>query len=639
MKDQKNKSSLAEILPIEDLFKVLVENTLDIISLLDVSGNILYQSPSVESLMGYTQSELLGVNVTSLIHPEDIEEAVGKLQRLAEGVSKTEKQELRFKDKPGNWRDIDVVGRRFEYGEHMGLILTTRDVTESRALLDDLKQSNELFQTAFHVSSNIGSLSTFETGEFIDVNRAWEETTGWPREEAIGKNAIELNIWGDDEGRKRVLLGLQEHGRLERRPVVLYRKTGEQRELLVDAKVLMVSGSKCIYLSAVDQTATKMLEEQLRQSQKMEAVGQLTGGIAHDFNNLLSVILGNAEFIKIQLGENSGFLSAIDAIVRSTKRGAALTQQLLAFSRKQALSPSSVLLSREVENTVAMLNRSLGEDVDVLTKFPDELWSCRVDLGQFENSILNLALNSRDAMPGGGSISIEYSNKCVNEDNEIFEGVARGDYVEIVFSDSGKGIPAESIGQVFEPFYTTKDIGKGTGLGLSMVYGFVKQSKGHVSVASVEGKGTTVSILLPRSESDELKVVQQAKAGDKLDGNGKKVLLIEDNTDVRELTSSMLEALNFQVYELSDGEYVEPLLLKVPDIDLLICDVILPGQFKGPDIARIVKTKTPSITVLLMSGFAQADTSNTNDNEDPIPLISKPFSAGELAEKISNLDL
>lgn len=623
--------------PSEDPFQILVENALDVIALLDENGKIIYQSPSVERVFGYTQTELMDRDVMELVHPEDRESTGSKLGKLLHKVSAEERHELRYMHKNGEWRYIEVQARYFEIQSLPRVVLNTRDVTENRKVLDELQLSNELFRTSFNANSNSCSLSKFDTGEFIDVNPAFERILGWSREEALSKTGLELNIWGSPENRELIVSRLVADGALSQLPFTAFSKTGESIEVLIDAKILVIAGSKCIYMSAMDITRTKKLEDQLRHSQKMEAVGQLTGGIAHDFNNLLSVILGNSELIQASLDPDSSLRSPIESILKATNRGAGLTHQLLAFSRKQNLQPIPISLNKAVEQTVSMLNQSLSEDIEIQTNIDDDLWPIEADPGQLENAILNLALNSRDAMPGGGTITISYTNKTIGEADAPFNDLPPGDYVSLAFADTGSGIPTKVLQQVFEPFFTTKETGRGTGLGLSMVFGFVNQSGGQVFIQSEQEEGTTVTILLPRSKSATADQAAEQVTSNIANWQGQTALLVEDNADVRNLTAKMLERIGFKVLTAEDGSVARDLLQQDPNIDFLLSDVILPGELKGPDVGKLVQAQFPEAAILLMSGFNPEGHHSTESNSENMPLISKPFTNEELVRRIQGV--
>lgn len=632
-----NTEAIAD--PSTDLFRVLVENAMDVISLLDESGTLLYQSPSVERVYGYTPSELMGTDVLALVHPEDLDSTTAKLGALLQKTSPEERHKLRYLHKNGEWLHIEVQARIFEVESGLRVVLTARDVSENHRILDELRLSNELFQTVFHASSNICTLSNFDTGEFIDVNFAFEKVLGWTREQAVSKSALELNIWGSSEKRELIMSHLAAEGKLSQFPFTAHSSTGKQIEVLINAEILMVSGSKCAYLSSVDVTETNKLEEQLRHSQKLEALGQLTGGIAHDFNNLLSVILGNSEIIQMSLDQDSKLQPALESILKATNRGAGLTHQLLAFSRKQALQPIAIALNEAIEHTVSMLNQSLSEDIEIQTSIDDDLWPIKVDPGQLENAILNLALNSRDAMPTGGTITIAYSNKAIDAGEAAALDIPPGDYVSLAFADTGSGMSDDVIQKVFEPFFTTKETGRGTGLGLSMVFGFVNQSGGHVSIQSKQNSGTTITVLLPRSETAKLDQPTKKGKAEDFDWQGHTALLVEDNDEVRKLTTGMLKLMGFDVLVAEDGSAAVKFLKQDQAIDFLLSDVILPGELKGPDIARLVRKHSPDTAILLMSGYAPEQIHMPDNDSGPTPIIRKPFTNKDLIRKIQTVFL
>jgi PAS domain S-box-containing protein len=386
-------------------------------------------------------------------------------------------------------------------------------------------------------------------------------------------------------------------------------------------------------------TAHLALQEQLAQAQKMETVGQLTGGVAHDFNNLLAVIIGNAELL-LRRGDLAAQNSpdgnkaerSVDAILRSAYRGAELTQQLLAFSRKQALSPKVIILNKQVGGMIAMLRRSLDARIEIETRSSDDLWPCLADPGQLENVVLNLAINARDAMPGGGTLSFETANAYLDENSAAQADVNPGAYVTLAVTDTGTGMPAEVRDHIFEPFFTTKDQGKGTGLGLSMVFGFVKQSNGHVTVDSEEGHGTTVKLYLPRAmqQPSDAENHEAKQPG----AHGECILVVEDDPDVRNLAVNLLGDLGYRVLEAGDGKAAVGILAREQHIDLLFTDVILTGAMNGNDIARHAHSHHPDIKIMYMSGYSHDALIHQGRLEDAVVLLQKPFSRAELAVKL-----
>ena len=381
-------------------------------------------------------------------------------------------------------------------------------------------------------------------------------------------------------------------------------------------------------------------EERLRQAQKMETVGQLTGGVAHDFNNLLQVVTGNLEILLRNLPEDSARLRrSADNAMKGAQRAATLTQRLLAFSRRQPLEPKPAELNKLVAGMSELLHRTLGETVEVETVLAPRLWRVEIDTNQLENAILNLAVNARDAMGSGGKLTIETSNTHLDQrytaDNSE---VAPGQYVVICVSDTGIGMDAETVARAFEPFFTTKDVGRGTGLGLSMVYGFVKQSGGHLKIYSELGEGTTVKIYLPRyyGSVDEAEAAAEQPAPEGT--RGETVLVCEDDADVRGYSVEVLRELGYRVLEAEDG----PAALRIverPDerIDLLFTDVVLPGGMTGAVLAEAARRARPDLKVLFTTGYARNAIVHHGRLDAGVELITKPFSYADLAARVRDL--
>jgi signal transduction histidine kinase len=374
--------------------------------------------------------------------------------------------------------------------------------------------------------------------------------------------------------------------------------------------------------------ARRLIEEQLHQSQKMEAVGQLTGGVAHDFSNLLMVISGNLELIEDGATEKDAVQRLAAAARKAADRGASLTAQLLAFSRRQKLNPKPVHADVLIRDFQDLIRRAVGECCEVKLVADDPLWPCYVDPAQLETALLNLALNGRDAMPNGGMLQIELRNVTL-EENAI-PGVSSGAYVKLSVTDTGCGMAPEILDRVFEPFFTTKEVGRGTGLGLSMVYGFVRQSSGHVAIESTVGAGTTVSLYLPKST--QLPAIEMADVHlkDVPAGSGR-VLMVEDDEDVLDVTSVMLRELGYHVVCARNGAEAIQLLTSGRQFDLLFSDVVMPRGMSGIELAREAKRLCADLKVLLTSGNA-ADVLARYGAEDEFPIIGKPFRRVELAQ-------
>ena len=374
-------------------------------------------------------------------------------------------------------------------------------------------------------------------------------------------------------------------------------------------------------------------EEVLRQSQKMQALGQLTGGVAHDFNNLLAIIYSSSELLGEQTGESGKML---DNIQRAAQRGADLTSRLLTFSRQQALEPKTIDLNAHVTDMTEVLRRTLGENVRVEMLAGEDLWYCECDPGQLENAILNFALNARDAMPEGGVLAIKTFNQRLDEKYAATQSeVDAGEYVALCVTDNGCGMSQSVAERAFEPFYTTKGLGEGTGLGLSMAFGFAKQSCGHITIDSEQGLGTVVTLYLPRSHS-EPQPVDVAQVQPTTDNGSHSILVVEDDPDVRSLICSMVESLGYRVHEAADSDAAMNVLTANPEVSLMLSDVMLAGPQSGPQLAGVAQKTLPGLKVVFMSGYTDEAISGHRELGRQ-PLLRKPFRKHRLTEVLNEV--
>ncbi len=392
-----------------------------------------------------------------------------------------------------------------------------------------------------------------------------------------------------------------------------------------------------------DVTEERDREERLRQAQKLEAIGQLTGGVAHDFNNLLTVITGAIELLRESDLDDETASRLLEEASRAAGRGAALTHQLLAYSRKQPLRPEKVDANKLLSDMEDLLQRTLGETIEVELVGADGLWSCKVDPIQLQNVILNLAINARDAMPGGGRLTIETANTRLDEEYvEAHEDVEHGQYVMIALTDTGEGMTEDMKERAFEPFFTTKEVGKGSGLGLSMVYGFVKQSGGHIKIYSELGEGTTVRLYIPRlidREKSHLSIRSGLSPEEAPRGNGETVLVVEDDPAVRKLSAYLLRQLGYNVLVAGDASEALEVLCSAQGrtIDLLFTDVVLPGGKSGHDLAREAQTWNPSLRVLYASGYIENAVCHAGRLDSGIDLLEKPYRRDQLAVRVREI--
>jgi signal transduction histidine kinase len=406
------------------------------------------------------------------------------------------------------------------------------------------------------------------------------------------------------------------------------RKDGETLELELAVSEAWI-GNQRVFIGAMrDISERKRLEARLRQTQKMEAIGQLTGGVAHDFNNLLGVILGNAELLEDSIGADD---PQVQAVIRAAGRGSELTERLLAFSRLRPLQPS-VLDPAQLLGTMSdLLTRTLAETIEVELRSEGDIWRIEVDPAQMESALLNLAINAGQAMPGGGKLTIEIANQTI--DRRAAAGmtdVAPGRYVTMAVRDTGVGMAPEVLARAFDPFFTTKPVGVGSGLGLSMVYGFARQSGGFAVIESEPGRGTTVRLYLPRVEAEVVEPQAEPEA-EAPRARGETVLVIEDDPDVRDLAVTLLESLGYQVLSASEGAGALDILKVTPRIDLVLSDVMLPGGLLGPEVVQMAKQARPDLRVLFMSGYADAEARSSGLLAEGATVLSKPFRRYELA--------
>ena len=487
----------------------------------------------------------------------------------------------------------------------------------------------------------LGALNS--QGYFVTSNPAWKSVLGWSEDEVAGTSIFEM-LHPDDVERTRAGFELTQIGQPAIRFPNRYRcKDGGYRWISWTG----VPEEGLVYCSGRDITEEKAAEvelakaqEALRQAQKMEAVGQLTGGIAHDFNNLLAGISGSLELLQGRLAEGrlSGADRFINAAQDASRRAAALTQRLLAFSRRQTLDPRPVDVNRLIAGMEDLIRRSVGPDVEVEVVGAGGLWTTRADVSQLESALLNLCINARDAMaPGGGRLTIETANRWLDERAAQERELPTGQYVSLCVTDTGTGMTPEVIARAFDPFFTTKPLGEGTGLGLSMIYGFVRQSGGQVRIYSEVGRGTTLCLYLPR-HTGAAEAPEEAQPGQDIDrGDGETVLVIDDEPTVRMLIVEVLEENGYASIEAVDGPSGLRVLHSDARIDLLITDVGLPGGMNGRQIADAARITRPDLKVLFITGYAENAAVGNGHLDAGMEVITKPFAMAALAGKIRDL--
>jgi two-component system cell cycle sensor histidine kinase/response regulator CckA len=484
--------------------------------------------------------------------------------------------------------------------EQYTLCLAVRDVTDRKHAEEKLLVSEEKFSKAFHLGPDAVTITSIADGRFLEVNDNFLRMTGYSRDEILGRTSVELRLWANPKDRHHIVALLKRSGEARDLETRMSIKSGEVRTLQLSAHTIELSGQPCMIAIIRDVTDRRALEAQLRQAQKMEAVGRLAGGVAHDFNNLLVGILGYSELLKKKLAAQPPLLRMANEINFAAMRARDLTSRLLALSHRQVLRPAVLDLNVLVRQCERLLRPIIGEDVHVILRLDPKTAHVKADPAQLEQVILNLALNARDAMLGSGTLSMETCNIQVDAAlARQHPGLIPGYYVRLSVTDTGHGITPDVMPRIFEPFFTTKDVGKGSGLGLSTVYGVVKQTGGCVTVSSQPGLGATFGIYLPRaSELPERRIPTHAATASST--GTETILLVEDEAVVRDLVCEILREGGYVVLSANSGaDAMEITAEHIKPIDLLITDVVMP-EMSGPELANTLRRARGEMRVLYM---------------------------------------
>jgi two-component system cell cycle sensor histidine kinase/response regulator CckA len=657
----------------EEKYRLVVEHSLQGIAIFQ-HNRIVFVNPAMCNIMGYTEAELIAFSpeqILATVYPEERATAIKRARSRLQNQPESPHQEYRVVRKDGTFRWLETYTTTMIYEGEPGLLSISIDVTERKQAEEALRASEERYQSLFEntpipvseqdfsaVKAYIEELRRQGVNDFRAYFESHPEAAPHCARMVkimnLNKSSLELYQAGSKaelmqdlsrlfdrksyEAFKEIIMAIAQGKTRFEQETVNYTLTGEQKNLALSWSVMPGYEENCskVIVSLVDMTQHNRLEEQLRQAQKMEAIGRLAGGIAHDFNNLLTVIKGYTGLLLESLDTQHSLRKDVEQIEKAAERAASLTRQLLAFSRKQVLQIEVLDLNSIVANMDKMLRRLIGEDIDLITILHPFLERVQADPGQIEQVIMNLAVNARDAMPHGGKLTIETTNIEWDEGYTRHHiDVTPGRYAMLAISDTGSGMDPETQSHLFEPFFTTKEQGKGTGLGLATVHGIVNQSGGHIQVYSEPNQGTTFKIYLPAIKTTPELVNQQRQESVAPWQGSETILLVEDEDAVRELTLQILLDAGYTVLEASHGEEAIQVAQKYGGtIHLLLTDVVMPGGVSGPQLVAHLASQQKNIKFLYMSGYADDAVIHHGRLEPGTHFLQKPFSSNTLVRKL-----
>jgi two-component system cell cycle sensor histidine kinase/response regulator CckA len=627
----------------ETYYRALIEKASDLISILDADGKMRYQSPSVKRILGYEPAELIGGVNFDFLHPDDLEKAQKAFNEVIQATEIVE-VEVRFRHKNGKWRHFAcTLTNLLDNFAIKGIVSNAFDITERKLAEEALRESEERYRVLFDNNPLPMWVIDIETLAFQAVNTAALNHYRYSYEDFLSMTVENLRPSEDLAAKVKNLTGTAD--KFYRADLSKHvKKDGTIIDVETTSHDLIFNGkrSRLILINDVTEQkwaeeALRQSEEQLRQAQKLESVGRLAGGIAHDFNNMLTAINGYSDLILKTLPADNPLRRNVEEIKKAGTRSAELTQQLLAFSRRQILQSKVLDLNKVISDTIVMLQRLIGEDIQVIASLSPDVGLIEADPGQLSQVLVNLIVNSRDAMPQGGSIVIETESIYIDEHYANHHiSTKPGEYVMLAVSDTGIGMDDEIKQQIFEPFFTTKEIGKGTGLGLATVYGIVKQSGGNIWVYSEVGKGTTFKIYLPRIPAPP-KPLETASGKTGIQKGSETILLVEDEETVRRLSREVLELCGYKVIEAENGVAALAICEKYNEkIDLLMTDVVMP-QMGGRELAETLTQIYPQMRVLFTSGYTDDAIFRHGIIDSGKNFIQKPFTFEALARKVREL--
>jgi two-component system cell cycle sensor histidine kinase/response regulator CckA len=635
------QSATAALQAAELKYRTLVEHIPAIvyIAALDASSSTLYINPQVETLLGFSPSEWLADPERWLkqLHPLDLDQVLAGVARAQAGGGPT-RSEFRMLARDGRvvWFRDEAVLVRDSDGRPLFLQGVMLDITERKQAEQALLESEERYRLITENSGDLISMTDHD-GRFIYVSPSYRQVLGYDPAALIDQLITGLVHPDDQQAMLETMLPISSAGAT---PVVLRLRHADGSWRWIEGQATAVERQGASYFVGIgrDITERRRLEAQFLQAQKMETVGQLAGGVAHDFNNLLTAINGYAELALSDLPAGSGLRADLEEIVKAADRAAVLTRQLLAFARKQLIEPRPLDLNDLIVRVEKLLSRLLGEGVELISLLAPDLSQVKADPGQIEQVLVNLAVNARDAMPGGGTLTIATQNVTLGQEEAAAHGgLAPGPYVAITIRDTGSGMDAATRQRVFEPFFTTKAPGRGTGLGLATCYGIVKQHGGHIWVASEPGRGSSFTIYLPQvAEALEIAAAQSEEQA--LPRGRETVLLAEDDEAVRALAARVLRDLGYTVLEAADGAAALAVAESLGDrpAQLLLTDLVMP-QLNGGELFRRLRARWPGLKAIFISGYADDLLSQQAPPEREATLLHKPFSPAGLARLVRDM--
>jgi PAS domain S-box-containing protein len=606
--------------------------------LTDTRGTVIFINQRLSEMLGYLSEEIIGKCWLDLVPPE--QHAIANEAEVRRVQGHTDRYEIILRHKDGhNFPVLIGAGPRFDKqnGEFIGTMGVVTDITERKRSENRLKRNEKLYRTLFSDSHTPIFMVDEKSRSYIDANQAALDFMECNREQLIGKSVYDSTPPEKIKQAKKEHANFSEIKSLE----TGYLVNDKIKTLLLEVTPLELDGDRILIGIGQDITERKQaeaerekLQTQLNQAQKMESVGRLAGGVAHDFNNMLGVILGHTELALLKADEDNDLISDLKEIQKAAKRSADITKQLLAFARKEIISPGKLDLNDTVESMLNMLRRLIGEDIDLVWQPTAHLWPVKMDPSQIDQILANLCINARDAIAGVGKLTIETGKKSFDEEYcKEHPGFIPGDFVLLAVSDNGCGMDKETLDNLFEPFFTTKEVGKGTGLGLATIYGIVKQNNGFINVYSEPGQGSTFKIYLPRLIDDKEidKAVTQKKAAA---GGTETILLVEDEPTILRMTRMMLERKGYTVLSAAaPSAAMEKATHHSGPIDLLMTDVVMP-EMNGRDLAGQIVHLYPDIRLLFMSGYTANVIAHQGILDDGVAFIQKPFSMADMTEKV-----